>query len=258
MIEIDNLTKRYNGLIALQSLSLFVPSSTIFGFVGPNGAGKTTTVNVMSGILRPTSGAVKIMGLNMSLDAVELKKQIGVVPEGMALFEGLTGEEQLTFVGKVYGLPKLLIKQRINEILDVFELFDARSRLIESYSQGMKKKLAFACAIIHSPKVLFLDEPFENIDPLSRKTMKDMLITMRNKGATIFFTSHNLETVETFCDEVAIINKGKLVFQSKTEDIRNKIKNELTQETYQSLEEIFIDVVSDKSEEKPKGKLSWL
>ena len=258
MINLEKLTKRYGGLLAVNDLSLSVRDRIIFGFVGPNGAGKTTTVNIMSGVLRPTYGTVKILGFKMDLDNVGLKKQIGVVPEGMALFEGLTGEEHLIFVGKVYGLPKSLIRQRIDEILDLFELYDAKSRLIESYSQGMKKKLAFASAILHSPKVLFLDEPFENVDPISRKGMKDILINMRNKGATIFFTSHNLETVEAFCDEVAIINKGKLVFQSRIEDIRNNIKNELTKETYQSLEEIFIDVVTDKGENKQQGKLSWL
>jgi ABC-2 type transport system ATP-binding protein len=258
MIEIIDLTKRFKSVIAIQSLSLFIPSSTIFGYVGPNGAGKTTTLNIMSGIFRPTSGIVKILGAEMELNSIKLKKQIGVVPEGMALFEGLTGEEQLTFAGKVYELPTSLLEGRIEEILNLFEIYEAKSRLIESYSQGMKKKLAFASAIMHSPKVLFLDEPFENVDPLSRKVMKDILITMRNNGATIFFTSHNLETVETFCDEVAIINKGKLVFQSKTEEIRNKIKNALTQETYQSLEEIFIDIVTDRREIKAEGKLSWL
>jgi ABC-2 type transport system ATP-binding protein len=258
MIEIINLNKRYSRLLALKSLSLSIRSSTIFGLVGPNGAGKTTLINIMTGIIPRTSGKISVLGLDIDTNPLEIKKQIGVVPEGMALFEGLTGEEHLVFVGRIYGLSALTIKQRVEEALDVLSLSDSKSRQIESYSQGMKKKLSFAAAILHNPKVLFLDEPFENVDPITRKIMKDILIEMRLKGATIFLTSHVLETVESFCDEVAIINKGELIYQSKTEDIRNKVKNEITQETYQSLEEIFIDVVSNKSVEKSKGILSWV
>lgn len=258
MIETHGLIKRYGGVIAVDSLSLTIPSGTFFGFVGPNGAGKTTTVNVLTGVVRPTSGRVRILGLDLEQNPLEIKKQVGVVPEGMALFEGLTGEEQLTFVGRIYGLQENEIGRRIEELLNLFELEGAASRLIETYSAGMKKKLAFAAAILHDPKVLFLDEPFENVDPISRKKMKEILTTMQNKGTTVFLTSHALETVEALCDEVAIINKGKLVFQSKTEDIRKKIKDEVSQETYQSLEEIFIDVVSGNGEDRTPKKLSWL
>jgi ABC-2 type transport system ATP-binding protein len=258
MIVIKELTKRYGDIEAVYSLSLTIPSGSLFGLVGPNGAGKTTTVNILTGVVRPTSGQVRILGLDLQQNPVEIKKQLGVVPEGMALFEGLTGEEHLTFVSRVYDVPREEAQRRIEDVLILFELDGVARRLIETYSQGMKKKLSFAAAIMHNPKVLFLDEPFESVDPISRKTMKEILLVMQKKGVTILLTSHALETVESLCDEVTIINKGRLVFQSKTEEIRKRIKDEISQETYQSLEEIFLDVVSDNGEEKQPKKLSWL
>lgn len=159
-------------------------------------------------------------------------------------------------MSKIYGLKHDEYKLRITEILDYFELYPAKDRLIETYSQGMKKKIAFASAIIHAPQILFLDEPFENVDPISRKKMKDVLKRMKSKGSTIFITSHALAEVEDFCDEVAIINKSKIIYQSETKDIRDKIKNEVTNETYQSLEDIFIDLTTEKEEQEKT--LSWL
>lgn len=257
VIQTQNLTKQFGAVTAVDALSLNISASTIFGLVGPNGAGKSTTVNVLTGILKPTSGRATILGMDINERRTDIKRHIGVVPEGMALFEGLKGREQLVFVSKIFSLSSSDTEKRIEELLSVLELKEASDRLIESYSQGMKKKLAFACAIIHAPNVLFLDEPFENVDPISRKVMKDILATMKSNGATICLTSHALEMVEDFCVEVAIINKGKLVFQARTEDIRKKIKDEVGRETRQSLEEIFIDVVSETG--KPQlGRLSWL
>lgn len=257
MIEIFELSKNYNDLLALDKLTLSIPENSIFGFVGPNGAGKSTTLNILTGIILPTSGSANILGYDLIKDSVDIKKNIGVIPEILALFEGLTGEEHLTFVGKVYDIEKNTLESRIRELLDFFDLTSAKDRLIETYSQGMRKKIAFASAIIHSPKVMFLDEPFENVDPVMRKKMKDVLVRIKNKGASILITSHALIEVEDFCDEVAIINKGKVVFQSKTSDIRNKIKDEITQETYKSLEEIFIDLTDTEDENKIEN-LNWI
>jgi len=256
MIKINGLSKKYNGLLAIDNLTLTVPERSIFGYVGPNGAGKSTTINILTGMILPTEGEVKLLGYDLRKDSIEIKKRIGVILEVLNLFEGLTGEEHLRFVGKVYKIDKNILEERIKETLDFFDLTSAKDRLIETYSQGMKKKLAFASAIIHKPKILLMDEPFENVDPISRKKIKDILNKFRNNGSTILITSHSLVEVEDFCDEVAIINKGKIVFQSATKDIRNKIKNEITQETYQSLEEIFIDLTTEK-EDKEKT-LSWL
>ena len=157
-----------------------------------------------------------------------------------------------------YDLDKEQKKKRVKELLDVLELAEKQDEWIEKYSAGMKKKVSPAAAIIHNPKLLILDEPFEGIDPVSAKRIKDILKSMVKNGTSVLITFHVLDTIEKLCDEIAIINKGKIVYQSKTEDMRNKVKNELTQETYQSLEEIFIDVVSDKTEKKMEGKLSWL
>ncbi len=256
MIEITGLTKSYNGLLALDKLTINIFANSIFGFVGPNGAGKSTTLNILTGIISPNSGEIKILNYDLRKDPLEIKKRIGVIPEVLALFDGLTGEEHLTFAGKVYGVEKAILEKRVKELLEFFDLSSAKDRLIDTYSMGMRKKLAFATAIIHSPKVLFLDEPFENVDPLFRKKMKEIIVKMRDSGASVLITSHALIEVEDFCDEVAIINKGNLVYQSKTADIRKKIKDEVSQETYQSLEEIFVSLVGEP-EEKAKS-LSWL
>ena len=250
MIEISEVVKEYSKTMALNKISLVIKNNTIFGFVGPNGAGKSTMVNILTSIIKKTSGEISILGFNIDKESMEIKKNIGVMPEILALFDGLTGQEQLDFVSRVYGLKRDEYKLRIPELLEYFELYSSKDRLIETYSQGMKKKIAFISAIIHNPKVLFLDEPFENIDPISRKKMRDVIKRMQNKGSTIIITSHALSEVEWFCDEVAIIHKGKLVFKSTTKDIRNKVKNKLTQETYESLEEVFIDLTTDKKEEK--------
>lgn len=257
MIEIKELTKSYNGLLAVEKISLNISANTIFGFVGANGAGKSTTINILTGIILPTSGEINILGYSLMKNPFEIKRCIGVVPEILALFDGLTGKEYLEFVGKIYSVGKNNLIVRINELLDYFELYPFKNNLIETYSQGMRKKLAFSSAIVHAPKVLFLDEPFENVDPVMRKKMKEILIRMKNNGAAILITSHSLIEIEDFCDKVAIINKGKIVYQSDTKDIRNKIKNEVTKETYQSLEEIFIDLTVDKDKEE-KAELSWL
>lgn len=258
MIEIKELTKNYNGLLALDKLTLSVHGNSIFGFVGPNGAGKSTTLNILTGMIFPKSGDVRVLDYDLKKDPVEIRKRIGVIPEIPALFDGLTGEEHLTFVGKVYGIEDEVLKKRIKELLDYFDLRGAKDRLINEYSQGMRKKLAFASAIIHSPKVLLLDEPFENVDPVMRKKMKEVLKMMKANGASILITSHSLIEVEDLCDEVGIINKGKLVFTSRTEDIRNKIKDEVSKETYHSLEEIFLDVVKSTGDNDKANTLSWL
>lgn len=256
MISIKNLSKHYNGAIALNSISMNLREGIIFGFVGPNGAGKTTTLNILTYLELPTDGQIEIFGLDHTHNAMAIKKRIGVMPEHLPLFDGLLGIEYLTFIGSLYDLSKDKILNRSSEVFSYFGFKEAAHKFISTYSYGMKKKLSFASAIIHTPEILFLDEPFENVDPISRKKMKDVLKKMRDKGNTVFITSHALAEVEDFCDEVAIINKGKIVYQSETKNIRNKIKNEVTNETYQSLEEIFIDLTTDKDENDKT--LSWI
>lgn len=256
MISIKNLEKHFKDLPVLNKISFNIRSGSIVGLVGPNGAGKSTLINILCGVLRKTIGQITILDLDLQKYPKKIKQQIGVMPENHAVFEGLTGEEQLSFTAEVFGLKREVYLSRIFELLRYLEIEYAKDRLIKTYSQGMKKKIAFASAIIHRPKVLLLDEPFENIDPISRTKMKKALKKMRDIGTTILISSHALAEVEDFCDEVVIINKGEMIFQAPTEFIREHIKDTTENETYQSLEEIFIDLTDES--ESTEISLSWL
>src|SRR6202167_3174072 len=219
-ISTENLTRRFGELAAVQDVNLQVAPGQFFGFLGPNGAGKSTTIKMLTGLLAPTSGQIEILGLNLNTDPVNVKRQIGVVPEGMALFGRLTGSEFLNFAGRMYGLDRTTAAQRAAELLEFMQLADQPKKLVTDYSHGMQKKLAMAAAVIHGPKVLFLDEPFEGVDAIAAGTLKSMLQGMIARGATIFLTSHVLEIVERLCSHVAIIHQGKLVAQGSLEELR--------------------------------------
>ncbi|MBN1396529.1 MAG: ABC transporter ATP-binding protein [Bacteroidetes bacterium] len=260
VLTLEDISKKYlfAKKLALDDLNLSVSENSIFGFLGPNGAGKSTTINIIARLVKKDTGKVYFRNQEIKDGDYEYKRQVGFVLERPTYFEKLTVKEYLEFAGSMYDIEKNEIKKRAQELIEFLELSEKQNEWIEKYSAGMKKKVSLAAAIIHKPKLLILDEPLEGIDPISAKRIKDVLKQMVQNGTTVLITSHVLDTIEKLCDEIAIINKGKLVFQSKTEDIRSKIKNEITQETYQSLEEIFIDVVANKSEDKQKGKLSWL
>ena len=255
IIETLGLTKEYFLKKAVNNLNLKINKSSFLGFVGPNGAGKTTTVNMLTGITPSTSGKIKIFGLDFEKKTIEIKRRIGVVPEDLALFEQLKAEEQLYFTARIYGLDKGIIKSRTEELFNIFDLQSQRFKFIHEYSKGMKKKLALMCAIIHDPELLFLDEPFEGLDPISSKIIQDNLKLMVQNGTTIFLTSHNLNLVEKLCTEVAIIHKGELILQSPTANIRNRIKSRMNNEKYSGLEELFLDLVTHEKETK---YLSWI
>jgi ABC-2 type transport system ATP-binding protein len=219
-ISTEHLTRRFGDLVAVQGVNLRVAPGQFFGFLGPNGAGKSTTIKMLTGLLAPTSGRMQILGIDLTQDSVEVKRQIGVVPEGMALFGRLTGSEYLNFVGRMYGLDRLTAAKRTAELLDFMQLVDQPKALVTDYSHGMQKKLALAAAVIHGPKILFLDEPFEGVDAIASNTLKSMLQNMIARGATIFLTSHVLEIVERLCSHVAIIHRGQLVAQGSLEELR--------------------------------------
>src|SRR5712671_2028839 len=185
-IATEKLTRRFGALTAVNNFDLFFTAGQFFGFLGPNGAGKSTTIKMLTGLLAPTSGRVQLLGLDFSSHAVDVKRQIGVVPEGMGLFERLTGAEYLNFVGRMYGLDRATAAQRAAELLDFMQLADRPRTLIADYSHGMQKKLALAAAVIHRPRVLYLDEPFEGVDAIAAGTLKAMLQGMIARGATIF------------------------------------------------------------------------
>ena len=219
-IATQGLTRRFGDFVAVQDVNLSVAPGQFFGFLGPNGAGKSTTIKMLTGLLSASSGSIQLLGQDLAQNPVEVKRQIGVVPEGMALFGRLTGAEYLNFVGRMYGLDRETAGKRTAELLDFMQLAEQPKTLVTDYSHGMQKKLALAAAVIHGPRILFLDEPFEGVDAIASGTLKAMLQRMIARGATIFLTSHVLEIVERLCSHLAIIHKGRLVAQGSLEDLR--------------------------------------
>jgi ABC-2 type transport system ATP-binding protein len=256
-IVTEKLTRRFGALTAVDDIDLTVAAGQFFGFLGPNGAGKSTTIKMLTGLLAPTSGRMQLLGVDFSSNPVEVKRQIGVVPEGMGLFDRLTGAEYLNFVGRMYGLDRVTTRQRSEELLEFMQLADRPKSVIADYSHGMQKKLALAAAVIHGPRVLFLDEPFEGVDALAAGTLKALLGRMTERGVTIFLTSHVLEIVERLCSHVAIIHKGRLVAQGSLEELRAGVPGEGGRQS--TLEEIFLSIVGQGGAERPHmEELSWL
>jgi len=256
-IATEKLTRRFGPLTAVDAIDLRVQAGQFFGFLGPNGAGKSTTIKMLTGLLAPTSGRMELLGLDFQAHPVEVKRQIGVVPEGMGLFERLTGIEYLRFVGRMYGLDRATTEKRAEELLEFMQLADREKTLIADYSHGMQKKLALAAAVIHGPRILFLDEPFEGVDALAAGALKALLGRMTERGVTIFLTSHVLEIVERLCSHVAIIDKGKLMAQGSLEELRAGVAGEAGEK--KTLEQIFLSIVGQSGSEQARlEELTWL
>jgi ABC-2 type transport system ATP-binding protein len=250
-VVVEGLTKVFRGKTAVDALSFRVARGCFFGFLGPNGAGKSTTIRMLAGLLRPTSGDAAVEGHRLGGDLLGLKRVIGLLPEELPLYERLTGEEYLHFAGRMHGLPRAEARRRVDELLEFLSLAEERGKLIVEYSQGMRKKVALAAALIHNPRVLFLDEPLNGIDPVSGRVVTDLLRRMTAKGVTIFFTSHVLDVVERLCDEVAIIDRGRIVVQGALVDIRAQraVGSDAT------LEDVFLKLVSA---DVTREDLSWI
>jgi ABC-2 type transport system ATP-binding protein len=257
-VQTHELVKQFGNFVAVDHLNLHVSRGSFFGFLGPNGAGKSTTIKMLTGLLAPTSGTLHVLGRDISTQAMEVKRLIGVVPEDLNLFERLTGAEMLAFTGRMYGVGKEEIVQRSKELLDLMELQDEPRKLIVEYSHGMKKKLSLACALIHRPEILFLDEPFEGIDAIASRTLKDLLSRLTARGLTVFLTSHVLEIVERLCTDIAIIAQGKLLAAGSLNDLRKGIRLEGDGEGPVSLEEYFIHVVGGTRSGSEEEVLQWL
>ncbi len=256
-IRTEQLTRRFGALTAVDSVDLRVNAGQFFGFLGPNGAGKSTTIKMLTGLLAPSSGRMELLGLDFQRDPIEVKRQIGVVPEGMGLFERLTGGEYLHFVGRMYGLDRATTENRTAELLEFMQLADRQKALIADYSHGMQKKLALAAAVIHGPRILFLDEPFEGVDALAAGALKALLGRMTERGVTIFLTSHVLEIVERLCSHVAIIHQGRLVAQGSLEELRVGIPG--AEGEKKTLEQIFLSIVGQSGGEQSRlEELTWL
>jgi ABC-2 type transport system ATP-binding protein len=219
-IEVQNLRKLYGEKAAVDGLNLTVPRGCFFGFLGPNGAGKTTTIKMLMGLAPPTSGTISLLGLPMPERALEIKQLIGLVPDESLLFDHLTGGEFIEFVGRIYGLDRAVARERAQELMELFELHGNERKLINEYSKGMRKRVAMAAALIHRPQLYLMDEPFEGVDAVGARLMKDILLEQVRHGATIFLTSHVLEVVERLCDRVAIINEGRVVREGSMAELR--------------------------------------
>jgi len=247
-IETVGLTRRFGGVCAVDGIDLRVERGTFYGFLGPNGAGKSTTIKMLTGLLAPTSGAMRLVGEDLASPerAREVKRRMGVVPENLALFENLTAREYLTFIGRMYLLPAATVRERTEQLLTMMELTHEEKKLALEYSHGMRKKLALAAALLPNPELLFLDEPFEGVDAVASRVLRDILKRSVERGATVFLTSHVLEIVEKLCTHVGIIANGKLVHQESMAALRAN----------GSLEERFLQVVG--ADQMERQKLSWL
>ncbi len=251
-IVVSDLVRVFGQKVAVNHLNLTVQRGEFYGFLGPNGAGKSTTIKMMVGLLRPTSGTVWIAGVDVWKESLRARSIIGVLPEFLNIYERLSGREFLVFAGHMYGLAEANIARRTEELLRVLDLTNDADKLIVDYSVGMRKKIALAAALIHNPQVLFLDEPFEGIDPISSRVIRDILHEMTQRGTTIFFSSHIMEIVERLCTRVGIINQGVLVAEGTLDELRQRASGESKDAT---LEDIFLNVIGAHTE---NINLNWL
>lgn len=248
-IEISSLQKSYNGTPAVNGFSLLVPQGCFYGFLGPNGAGKTTTIKMLMGMVQPDSGSIHVLGMQLPGQSLAVRQGIGAVPDDTLLFDYLTGSEYLQFVGRLYGLERGVARERGRELLALFELQDDR-KLIAGYSKGMRKRVAMASALIHRPRLFLLDEPFEGVDAVGARLMKNILQEQVAHGATVFLTSHVLEVVERLCDRVAIVHRGKIMVEGGMAELRAQGTGGAT-----TLEEIFVNTIGA---EHHSESLDWL
>ena len=236
-VSLRGLSKRFGVKLAVDRLDLDVPGGSFFGVVGPNGAGKTTTLRMATGLLRPDAGTAVAEGIDVWADPVHAKRRIGVLPEDLLLFDRLTGRQLLTYSGLLRNLPSDVVAERTGQLLDVLGLSADAGTLVIDYSQGMRKKIGLAAALLHAPSLLFLDEPFESVDPLSARTVRAVLHSHREAGGTIVFSSHAMELVERLCDRVAVVHEGRLVATGSVDEVRGG----------RSLEDAFVALVGGRT-----------
>ena len=249
-VQTSGLTRDFGSFRAVDGIDLAVPVGSFYGFLGPNGAGKSTTIKCLTGLLRPTAGTITILGTNPLADPVSVKRRIGVVPEDLALFDRLTAQETLTFVAQVHGIDAATAKRRSSDLLDLMELNGSGTTLVTDFSHGMRKKLSLAAALLPAPKLLFLDEPFEGIDAVASRQIKDLLLSFVSHGGTIFLTSHILEIVERLSTHIGVIAGGRMVAQGPIGELRAGAGSGKT------LEELFIGMVGGDA--RTHAALDWI
>lgn len=248
-VQTRGLTRDFGEFRAVNGIDLAVPVGSLYGFLGPNGAGKSTTIKCLTGLLRPSAGTMRILGMDPLVDPVAVKRRIGVVPEDLALFDRLSAPETLTFVAQVHGIDKATARHRTADLLDLMDLTSAGTTLVTDFSHGMRKKLSLAAALLPAPKLLFLDEPFEGIDAVASRQMKDLLLSFVGRGGTIFLTSHILEIVERLSTHIGVIDHGRMVAQGTIAELRAGGSG-------RTLEELFIGLVGGDA--RPHAALDWM
>lgn len=244
-LSLQHLVKVYGNTVAVSDLSLDIPQGSFYGMVGPNGAGKTTSLSMATGLLIPDRGTAFVDGIDVWEQPEEAKKLLGVMPDGLRVFDKLSGPDYLTHVGMLRGLPKEVARARTQELLQALDLEEAGKKIIADYSAGMAKKTALGAALVHGPRVVVLDEPFESVDPVSSANIRQILRNFVAAGGTVVLSSHVMETVELLCDHVAVINQGKVIAAGTTEEVA----------AGESLDQRFADLVGGRHAE---GGLSWL
>jgi ABC-2 type transport system ATP-binding protein len=246
----QGLRRVFGDFVAVEGIDLTVPRGSMYGFLGPNGAGKSTTIKCLTGLLRPSGGAMTILGIDPSAEPERVKRLVGVMPEDLALFDHLSAAETLAFVGQIHGMPAATLRSRSAELLALMDLAEAGSQLVADYSHGMKKKTSLAAALLPAPKLLFLDEPFEGIDAIASRQIKDLLLDYVRHGGTVFLTSHVLDVVERLCDHIGVIHKGRLVAQEPLAEMRARVA------PGETLESIFLGLVGAGG--GTSARLDWL
>ncbi|MEV7655097.1 ABC transporter ATP-binding protein [Streptomyces anulatus] len=247
-VRVQGLWKRFGDQVAVAGIDLELPAGKFIGLVGPNGAGKTTTLSMVTGLLRPDMGKIEVAGHDVWTDPVEVKSRIGVLPEGLRLFERLSGRELLAYNGRLRGLPGDEVDKRATQLLDVLDLAGSQHKLVVDYSTGMRKKIGLAAALLHNPEVLFLDEPFEGVDPVSAQTIRGVLERYTRSGATVVFSSHVMELVESLCDWVAVMAAGRIKAQGTLTEVRGDAP---------SLQNAFLELVGAGGRDAGDS-LDWL
>jgi ABC-2 type transport system ATP-binding protein len=241
MIRLEGVTKRYGRFTAVHPLELHVRAGELFGFLGPNGAGKTTTIRMVTGVLRPTAGSIRIAGVDMLREPARAKRHIGYIPDRPSLYEKLTGAEFLRFVSGLWGRDDAATRQRADELLELFSLTGWKDTLIESYSHGMRQKLLISSALVHSPDVIVVDEPMVGLDPKAARLMKDVMRTFAEQGGTVFLSTHTLEVAEALCDRIAILHEGRIRAAGTMQELRSEAAAGAA-----GLEEIFLKLTGSE------------
>jgi ABC-2 type transport system ATP-binding protein len=244
MIEVRGLTKRYGGFTAVDQIDLTVQDGELFGFLGPNGAGKTTTLRLISGILRPTAGTIRIGGVDLAENPIAAKSLLGFIPDRPFIYEKLTGSEFLRFVAGLYRQSGAAVDRRADELLSLFDLYEWRNELVESYSHGMRQKLIISSAFVHKPSVIVVDEPMVGLDPKATRILKELFREYVSRGHTVMMSTHTLQVAETLCDRVAIMHKGTILAMGTMAELRTAA------EFGSGLEEIFLKLTGETAARK--------